>query len=97
MSDFCIILNKIYKSKSKIEGYIVLPKLKFFTLLALGFVFCLTDAINGKVIKGPYLIFSGVNTEMNVLWQTDNHAKLPDPVGYRSDIFDRNSTKYGVR
>jgi predicted phosphodiesterase len=61
-------------SKFKIsKGVIMSRKRNFIFSLTCGFVFYFVPQINAQLLKGPYLIYSGINTEMNVLWQTDNH------------------------
>ncbi len=60
-------------------------------LFALLLIFCLiTSFASAAVIKGPYLIYPGTNTEMTVLWQKDSTHSCTLEWGQNTSYADGN-------
>jgi hypothetical protein len=47
------------------------PRFAFLSVLAI-FLTVAIAPVDAAVLKGPYLIYEGTNTEMTVLWQLDS-------------------------
>ena len=58
--------------KSKSKDMLMPKKRSFFLILSCEFLFCFTPTLDAQLLNGPYLMYFGPNTEMNVLWQTND-------------------------
>jgi predicted phosphodiesterase len=49
---------------------------------------------NAQITKGPYLIYSGVNTQMTVLWQTDREENCRIAWGFDKTYSNGNASSF---